>query len=82
MVPVTEYSEHTWLIQGGPELLGETSDFAKAEEVVRAAYLEDHEWTEEQVGHRVGIDLHFGDWYITLDKVRQSRYCFIKIPKL
>lgn len=78
----TEYSQYTWLVQAGNELLGETQDFGKAQEIVRAAYLADYGWTEEKIGHRLGSSLYQRGYYLTHDGARAERYCLTPLPKL
>lgn len=81
-MPEDEYSEHVWGVIACGDMLGVADSLDKAETVLRAAYLSNQGWKEEEVGDRLTFDLKFNTWILFFDRLPQWSYNTYKVPML
>lgn len=71
--------EMVWLGSVRGEYVGVNEDLDVVMDALKAKFAEDCEMTPEEAERRLGQDLKLGDYFVTLDGVRQRTYSAIQV---
>jgi hypothetical protein len=71
-----------WLGNADGEYVGVGEDLDTVMDVLKAAFAEEKEMTDEEAEKRLGQDLKLQDYFVTLDGVRQRDYSAIRVNVL
>jgi hypothetical protein len=68
-----------WLGNADGEYVGVGEDLDAVMDTLKKAFADDKEMPQEQAEERLGQDLKLGDYFVTLDGVRQRAYSAIRV---